>query len=295
MELFAPPDFDYQTLRDQLTAAAADGVYLGTSSWKYPGWLGTVYQEQNYLGRGGKVSEALLDRTCLREYAMLFPTVCVDAAYYRFPIREELLGMAAQVPASFRFSLKVTDEITIKHFPQLPKFGSRGGTANPHFLDAELFKKAFLAPCESIAEKLGLIIFEFSPLDAATAAHPEAMIAQFDRFFAALPAGWNYGVEIRNREFLVPAYLAMLAAHRISHIYNSWTEMPALADQLACPNTLTNPLCTGARLLLKPGRKYQAAVDAFSPYTQIHEALPALRAATASFIRERRSGEIDML
>ena len=33
--------------RDQMKAAAAqlarEGVFIGTSSWKYPGWLGKVY------------------------------------------------------------------------------------------------------------------------------------------------------------------------------------------------------------------------------------------------------------
>jgi hypothetical protein len=96
MDLFAPPDFDYGELRKRLVDAAAQGVYLGTSSWKYPGWLGTVYDPQRYIGRGGKMSGALLERTCLAEYAMLFPTVCVDAAYY--PKREnDLLVKMLQV------------------------------------------------------------------------------------------------------------------------------------------------------------------------------------------------------
>ena len=156
MDLFAPPDFDYGELRKRLVDAAAQGVYLGTSSWKYPGWLGTVYDPQRYIGRGGKMSGALLERTCLAEYAMLFPTVCVDAAYYRFPVVDDLLAMAAQVPAGFRFTFKVTDEITIKHFPRLPKFGKKGGTGNPEFLNVDLFNRMFLRPCESIASKVGM-------------------------------------------------------------------------------------------------------------------------------------------
>ena len=53
--------FDYKKLRSALAATAAKGVRLGTSSWKYPGWMGTVYDEQNYLWRG-KVSEARFAR-----------------------------------------------------------------------------------------------------------------------------------------------------------------------------------------------------------------------------------------
>jgi hypothetical protein len=33
-----------------LKALAARGVYLGTSSWKYEGWLGSVYAPSRYGG-----------------------------------------------------------------------------------------------------------------------------------------------------------------------------------------------------------------------------------------------------
>ena len=288
MDLFAPPDFEYDLLKRRLASAAEEGVFLGTSSWKYRGWLGTVYDEQRYLGRGGKVSESLLDRTCLAEYAKLFPTVCVDAAYYRFPVVDELVGMARQVPDGFRFAFKVTGDITIKHFPKLPRFGPKGGSGNPHFLDVDLFNRAFLQPCQVIAEKVGLLIFEFTPFDAHEMMQWPRLMLHLSRFLSALPRGWNYGVEIRNREVLTPEYFAMLAAHGVSHIYNSWTAMPPLDEQVAMPGSLTNPACVGARLLLKPGRKYEEAVQAFSPYDITQEELPAVRQAAAQLVRQRR-------
>jgi uncharacterized protein YecE (DUF72 family) len=288
MDLFAPPDFDYGELRKRLVDAAAQGVYLGTSSWKYPGWLGTVYDPQRYIGRGGKMSGALLERTCLAEYAMLFPTVCVDAAYYRFPVVDDLLAMAAQVPAGFRFTFKVTDEITIKHFPRLPKFGKKGGTGNPEFLNVDLFNRMFLRPCESIASKVGMLIFEFSPFDAYDMKQSGRIMDRLSRFLGALPKGWSYGMEIRNREFLTPEYFAMLSSHGITHIYNSWSDMPSIGEQMALPGSLTNPECVGARLLLKPGRKYQEAVDAFSPYATTQEVQPGVRRSAAQLVRQRR-------
>ena len=30
---------------------AAKGVFVGTSSWKYPGWCGMLYDEQRYVWR----------------------------------------------------------------------------------------------------------------------------------------------------------------------------------------------------------------------------------------------------
>ena len=288
MDLFPPADFNYALLRQRLVDAAAQGVHLGTSSWKYPGWLGTVYDSQRYLGRGGKVSEALLDRTCLEEDALLFPTVCVDAAYYRFPVVDDLLAMAAQVPTGFRFTFKVTDEVTIKHFPRLPKFGRKGGTDNPEFLNVDLFNRLFLRPCESIAEKVGMLIFEFSPFDAYDMKQSGRIMESLNQFLGALPTGWGYGVEIRNREFLTSDYFAMLSALGITHIYSSWTDMPSIGEQMALPGSLTNPECVGARLLLKPGRKYQEAVDAFAPYATTQEVQPDVRRSAAQLVRQRR-------
>jgi uncharacterized protein YecE (DUF72 family) len=67
-------------------------------------------------------SNARFERNCLTEYAQVFKTVCVDAAYNKFPTREWIGDMAAQVPEDFRFAFKVTDEITVRRFPNFPRF-----------------------------------------------------------------------------------------------------------------------------------------------------------------------------
>lgn len=279
--------FPYANLQRALRLLAGEGVYLGTSSWKYPGWIGSVYEEQRYLWRG-KVAESRFAENCLAEYAQLFPTVCVDAAYYKFPDREGLLRLASQVPEGFRFTFKVTDDVTVRKFPKLPRFGAKGGQMNPHFLDAELFRKAFLAPCEAIREKCGMLIFEFSPFHRGDFARGRDFVAALDGFLAELPGGWDYGVEIRNRNFLHPDYFAMLAERGVAHVFNSWTDMPPLAEQWAMPGSVTHEACMGARLLLKPGRKYQEAVDSFQPYTETKEALPELRRTAAEMVMARR-------
>ena len=52
------------------------------------------------------------------------------------------------------------------------------------------------------------------------------------------------------------------------------------------PGSFTNQSLCGARFLLKPGRKYQEAVDLFSPYHRLQEPIPEARAAGARLIRE---------
>lgn len=65
----------------QAAAALAEcGVYVGTSSWKYPGWRGSLYDESRYVYRG-RVAESRFEKQCLSEYAEVFKTACVNAAY----------------------------------------------------------------------------------------------------------------------------------------------------------------------------------------------------------------------
>jgi len=94
-------------------ALAARGVFIGTSSWKYPGWRGLLYEDDRYVWRG-RFSESRFGQLCLGEYGEIFKTVCVDAAYYKFPDHDYLRRMADAVPEDFLFGLKVTDEITIR-------------------------------------------------------------------------------------------------------------------------------------------------------------------------------------
>lgn len=62
--------------------------------------------------------------------------------------------------------------------------------------------------------------------------------------------------------------------------------MPPVGEQMAMAGSLTNPHLCGARFLLRPGRKYQEAVDLFSPYDRMKEPNPEARAAGAKLINE---------
>src|ERR1043165_8366177 len=122
-------EFDREGMKQAAAELASQGVFIGTSSWKYQGWLGQLYTPARYEYRG-KVAKNRFERECLREYAEVFKTVSVDAAYYDFPRREYLLRLADAVPDDFRFGFKVTDALTIKNFPNLPRFGIRAGKPN---------------------------------------------------------------------------------------------------------------------------------------------------------------------
>ena len=60
--------------------------------------------------------------------------------------------------------------------------------------------------------------------------------------------------------------------------------MPAVGDQMALPGSRTNPDLVAARFLLKPGRTYEQAVQAFEPYDRIKEENPEAREAGLALI-----------
>jgi uncharacterized protein YecE (DUF72 family) len=88
------------------------------------------------------------------------------------------------VPDDFRFAFKVTDEITIRRYPNLPRFGPRAGQDNTQFLDAELFTRAFLGPMESIRPKVGPLIFEFSHFQSTEYKNRREFIDALDGFLS---------------------------------------------------------------------------------------------------------------
>ena len=94
----------------------------------------------------------------------------------------------------------------------------------------------------------------------------------------------RYAVEVRNAEFLTPAYFAVLREHDVAHVFNSWTRMPSIGMQLDLPGSIPASFIV-ARVLLRPGRYYAAAVDAFAPYSDIKDPNPELRNDIVRLVR----------
>jgi len=270
-----PPVSSYvRTNADRLRQWAERGIAFGTSSWKYPGWQGMVYTR-------AYPSQRAFEQTCLAEYATVFPTVCADFALYDFPNPNTMGMMYEQTPDHFTISLKVTDRITVKRYPNLPRHGDHAGKENPDFLSPSLFTEQFLAPVRELQHKCAAIIFEFSTFSPGSGVTLSVFLRLLDAFFARIPKDFAYSVEIRNSEFLAPDYFALLKSHGVAHVLNNWTRMPAIDEQIRMANTLPARFAV-VRALLKPGRTYQEAVAFFQPYDAIKEANPEIRNGVAT-------------
>ncbi len=269
----------------RLRKLAARGVYLGTSSWKYPGWLGQVYDPSRYATRG-RFSQKKFEQECLTEYARVFPAVGGDFSFYQFPSAEYWRRLFDQAPAGFALGLKVPEEITAERYPKHARYGDRAGQDNPHFMDADVLREMFLNRIEPHHDRLGPVMFEFGKIYRGPLSKPGAFAERLDGLLSRLPTDrFRFAVEVRNRGFLEDSdeYLSCLRAHGVAHCFNSWTQMPPVEEQLANPASFTAPH-VAARFLLRPGRTYEQAVKMFEPYESIQDPYPEGRSALSALI-----------
>jgi uncharacterized protein YecE (DUF72 family) len=278
-----PSSLDRDALAARLKQLAAHHIYIGGSSWKYEGWLGQIYSRANYLSRG-RFSKKLFNDTCLKEYAQTFPTVCGDFAFYQFPTEAFWRRLFLQTPPGFRFAFKVPEQITCKVFPGHARYGAQAGGDNESFLDAELLKESFLRPLEAYRDRTALLIFEFGGFSKKTFFDVSEFLERLDPFLAKLPPEFRYAVEIRNPDFLEPDYFQCLRTHKVAHVFNAWSRMPELRYQMKIPDAFTADFIV-SRALLRQGRSYEEAVQLFSPYTEVKDANPEVRASLRDMIR----------
>jgi uncharacterized protein YecE (DUF72 family) len=285
-----PPSFDRERLAEDLRKLADEQIYLGGSSWKYEGWLGQIYTPQRYYSRG-KFSQKLFEQRCLAEYGETFPIVCGDFSFYQFPTEEFWTKLFETASPRMQFAFKVPEEITCKTFPTHPRYGPRSGMPNPSFLSAEMFEEAFLQPLEKYRDRIAVLVFEFGTFSKKSYAEPRDFFADLDQFLSRLPKNWRYSVEIRNDDYLDAAYFDVLKKHGVAHVFNSWNRMPPLHKQIQIAEAFTTSF-TVVRALLRAGRSYEQAVEAFRPYDRIQDPNPQARDAIRAVIdRSRRRKE----
>jgi uncharacterized protein YecE (DUF72 family) len=268
----------FEQLED-LAARLPEVLRFGTSSWTYPGWKGLVYH-RDYPKTGS--SAAMLE-----EYARypLFRTVGIDSSFYAPPSAAMLDSYARALPPGFPCVSKVWDRITVRTFPKA-RYTAQGGEPNPDFLNSELFLAEVLEPYRKhFGEHVGPFVFEFQTIARSAKLTGQAFADLLDGFFSRIPRDVPCAVELRNQEFLVPPYFAVLREHNVAHVFNSWTRMPPVGEQLEIPGAFSAPF-TVARILLRPGRTYNEAVDAFAPYDRVQDPNPALRRDVARLIRQ---------
>ena len=193
-------------LAPNLRPLADQGVYFGTSSWKYDGWVGSIYSRHRYTTRS-KFSKAKFEENCLTEYARTFPTVCGDLTFYQFPSEQYWAKLFDATPRDFVFGFKVPEDITVETWSKHARYGKRSGLANEHFLKANVLDQFFTSRLKRYGRQVGPLIFEFGTFNKKTFPTLTDFLAVLDPFLAALPEGFRYAIEIRNENYLTPGRL----------------------------------------------------------------------------------------
>jgi uncharacterized protein YecE (DUF72 family) len=142
-------------------------VFVGTSGYSYPEWKGRFYPE------------GLAAAKMLGYYAGRFPTVEINATFYRMPTPAILAGWQRQVPPSFRFTLKAPRRIT--HDRRLRD------VADP--------VRAFCDAAAGLGPQLAVLLFQLPP-------SLRKDLDVFDRFLEALPPKAPAAFEFRHDSWL---------------------------------------------------------------------------------------------
>ena len=244
-------------------------TYLGTSSWSFPGWRGLVWDRE--------ASESTLARTGLRAYAAhpLLRTVGIDKTFYRPAPKEEFERLREQVPAGFRFLVKAHEAITRRDDPSSP------GSECTLFLDAAYAKEQVVEPMVAgLCDAAGPLVFQFPPLGLRSETKAESFIRDLGAFFAALPQGPLYAVEVRDRILLRPSWAAMLADTGTTHCYSVHPSQPSPLDQAKWVDPTRQRAFVG-RWMLHSGLSYSQAVERYEPFDRIIDPDPRSRSEFA--------------
>ena len=197
---------------------------IGTCSWKYESWKGIVYSGTS----GGNF---------LSEYAEKFDTVEVDQWFWSLHAAERVslpdpavvLDYADSVPPDFRFSIKVPNSVTLTHFYRKTK--SDLLVPNPHFLSKKIFRD-FLKRIEPLGKKTGPLIFQFEYLNKMKMPSQKAFQEVFGEFIRECPAGYRYGLEIRNPNYLNGEFFSFLDENGLHPVFLQGYYMPPVFDMV---------------------------------------------------------------
>ena len=164
----------------------AGEVRVGTSGWQYDDWRGAVYPDE------------LPKRRWLEHYATRFPTVEVNATFYRLAKESTVAQWRDAVPGAFEFVLK----------------GSRFITHQKKLNDPAEALERFFAPLGPVLDRTAAILWQLPGRWRRNA-------ERLDAFLAALPEGYRYAVEFRDDDWFHDEVYEVLDRHGVANVWLS--------------------------------------------------------------------------
>lgn len=277
----APLDERWASLAAQLEASFGGRLYLGASSWSFPGWGGLVWDDRPY-------SESELSRHGLDAYARhpLLRTVSLDRTFYRAIDATSFKKLARQTPDDFRFVVKAPSEIADAVL-RAPDTGAPLQD-NPFFLDPRrALTTAVLPAVDGLGHKLGALVFQISPLPVAWLRNSNALLDRFSALWRAvvpaMPATALTAIELRDARMLTPRLISHLAEHGVRYCVGLHDRMPPVARQVQAAEAGAQGdfIC---RWNLHQGLRYNQAKAQWAPFNRLHAPDAETREALAQAV-----------
>ena len=170
------------------------GVWIGTSGWVYKEWAGHFYPK----GWPKKDEFAY--------YVRHFPTVEINATFYRLPSLKMVRGWRDRSPGGFVFAVK----------------GSRFLTHMKRLTDTGPGLRKYFRRLIPLGDRTGPILWQLPPNFGRT----DENVDRLARFLKKLPTQYRHAVEFRHPSWMNGATQELLRAHKAANVWISSLRMP---------------------------------------------------------------------
>lgn len=174
-------------------------LFVGTSGFAYKEWKPEFYPLE------------VKPAGYLAYFAERFPSVEINATFYRMPTEKVLEQWTTQTPPDFRLTLKASQRIT--HHARLK--------------DADELVSYFLGVARTLGDRLGVILFQCPP-------NLKYEADRLASFIACLPGKpYRFAMEFRHDSWACDEVFETLAANGIAWCVSDTREKPAAMRQTA--------------------------------------------------------------
>ena len=219
------------------------------------GWEAST--ARNGMSSAGRFSQKRFEAECLREYAETFPVVGGDFSFYQFPSPAYWKKLFDETPADAQVRAQGARG---DHGPEMARprpVWQRGGQGQPRVPRQRPLPRDVHLAAGALPRARGGADPRVRHIRQVHVPQPAEFLARLEPFLGSVSRHFRYSVEIRNPEYLGPDYFSLLHSHNTAHVFNAWTRMPELLDQIDMPGAFTADF-TVVRALLKKGRAYEA-------------------------------------
>lgn len=165
-------------------------IYIGTSGWVYKEWANDFYK-------------GLKTKDQFAYYATQFPTVEINATFYRLPTKGMVEGWHWKAPENFTFAVKGSRFIT--HIKRLENLGHNV---------SNLFRRV-----KPLKEKCGPLLWQLPP-------NFKPDLPRLERFLKRLPKGHRHAVEFRHPDWFADPTFEILKKYNAASVSMSSQRMP---------------------------------------------------------------------